>query len=409
MIEDFPEDLRPYTDREIPGAMQRIAAHKYFPQVASVIFPGISPEEAVRKILTVKTVIQFQMEWMYAFNQQVIQNTMEKFTYHFSPRIKKGTGYTFVSNHRDIILDSSLLQMVLVFNHMPTSMITYGDNLLVNRLAEDIARSNKMFKVVRRGNKRELFKNSHILSEFIRTCVREGDSCWIAQRNGRTKDGLDKTSQALVKMMAMSGSRKDPVENYASLHIVPVSISYEYEPCDFLKAGELLAGLDGLPYTKEEGEDLNSMLTGVTQWKGNVHIHVGDPLTQDDLEPLRDHDPDPAPLRHHDPDPAPLRHNDPDPAHHNDPAGFSARLCTLLDSRINTGYKCFPSNYIAHDLLHGTSANSERYSPQDKDAFIRRLDKLAGSHVQEKAREIYLRIYANPVQNLRDSAPFAGR
>ena len=381
MIEDFPEDLRPYTDREIPGAMQRIAAHKYFPQVASVIFPGISPEEAVRKILTVKTVIQFQMEWMYAFNQQVIQNTMEKFTYHFSPRIKQGTGYTFVSNHRDIILDSSLLQMVLVFNHMPTSMITYGDNLLVNRLAEDIARSNKMFKVVRRGNKRELFKNSHILSEFIRTCVREGDSCWIAQRNGRTKDGLDKTSQALVKMMAMSGSRKDPVENYASLHIVPVSISYEYEPCDFLKAGELLAGLDGLPYTKEEGEDLNSMLTGVTQWKGNVHIHVGDPLTQDDLAPLR----------------------------HNDPAGFSARLCTLLDSRINTGYKCFPSNYIAHDLLHGTSANSERYSPQDKDAFIRRLDKLAGSHVQEKAREIYLRIYANPVQNLRDSAPFAGR
>ncbi|MDD2824879.1 MAG: 1-acyl-sn-glycerol-3-phosphate acyltransferase, partial [Bacteroidales bacterium] len=294
MIEDFPEDLRPYTDREIPGAMQRIAAHKYFPQVASVIFPGISPEEAVRKILTVKTVIQFQMEWMYAFNQQVIQNTMEKFTYHFSPRIKKGTGYTFVSNHRDIILDSSLLQMVLVFNHMPTSMITYGDNLLVNRLAEDIARSNKMFKVVRRGNKRELFKNSHILSEFIRTCVREGDSCWIAQRNGRTKDGLDKTSQALVKMMAMSGSRKDPVENYASLHIVPVSISYEYEPCDFLKAGELLAGLDGLPYTKEEGEDLNSMLTGVTQWIGNVHIHVGDPLTQDDLARLRHNDPDRA-------------------------------------------------------------------------------------------------------------------
>jgi len=143
------------------------------------------------------------------------------------------------------------------------------------------------------------------------------------------------------------------------------------------------------------------MLTGVTQWKGNVHIHVGDPLTQDDLEPLRHNDPDPAPLRHHDPDPAPLRHHD--------PAGFSARLCTLLDSRINTGYKCFPSNYIAHDLLHGTSANSERYSPQDKDAFIRRLDKLAGSHVQEKAREIYLRIYANPVQNLRDSAPFAGR
>ncbi|HHV02477.1 MAG: 1-acyl-sn-glycerol-3-phosphate acyltransferase [Bacteroidales bacterium] len=328
MIEDFPEHLRPYTDKEIPAAMQRIAAHKYFPQVAEIIFPGITPEQAITKVLSVKTVCQFQMEWMYAFNQRVIQTTLESFTYHISPLIKPGTGYLYISNHRDIILDSSLLQMVLVFNNLPTSMITYGDNLLVNQLAEDIARSNKMFKVVRQGNKRELFKNSLLLSEFMRSCVRHGDSCWIAQRNGRTKDGLDKTSKALVKMMAMSGNRNDPVENYAALNIVPVSISYEYEPCDYLKTRELLLGAHGKIYKKEEGEDLNSMLTGIIQWKGKVHIHLGDPLTRDDLEPYCNEDFN----------------------------SFTASLSELIDKRIYKGYKCFPSNYIAYDLLQGEVA-----------------------------------------------------
>lgn len=140
--------------------MQRIAAHQYFYPIARLIFPGITPEDTVRDVLSVKTIEDFQMRWMYAFNRRVIETTMDSFTFHLSPKIKPGTGYLFVSNHRDIILDSSLLQMVLVDSGLPTSMITYGDNLIINQLAEDLARSNKMFKVVRQGNKRELFKNS---------------------------------------------------------------------------------------------------------------------------------------------------------------------------------------------------------------------------------------------------------
>lgn len=380
--------------------MQRIAAHRYFPEVAEIIFPGITPHQAITKVLSVKTVYQFQMEWMYAFNERVIQDTMENFTYHISPQIKPKTGYLYISNHRDIILDSSLLQMVLVFNNLPTSMITYGDNLLVNQLAEDIARSNKMFKVVRQGNRRELFKNSLLLSEFIRTCIREGDSCWIAQRNGRTKDGSDKTSQALVKMMAMSGDRNDPVDNYAALNIVPVSVSYEYEPCDFLKTRELLFVSDGKNYEKEEGEDLNSMYTGVTQWKGKVHICLGDPITRDDLEPYR----------------------------HGDFNTFAAGLSNLIDSRIYKGYKCFPTNFIACDLLRSeidgggvVGGSGERYSTQEKAAFLKRLEKIAdpplmlieqsiegfpridfkqlSAEEYTKARRIFLGIYANPVFN----------
>lgn len=392
MIEDFPEHLRPYTDKEIPEAMQRIAAHRYFPLVAGLIFPGITPEEAIRKILKIKTVFQFQMEWMYAFNERVIRTTMEQFTYDFSPRIKRDKGYLYISNHRDIILDSSLLQMVFVYNNLPTSMITYGDNLLINQLAEDIARSNKMFKVVRKGNKRVLFKNSGILSEFIRSSVGEGTSCWIAQRNGRTKDGIDKTSHALVKMMAMSGSRKNPVDNYASLNIVPVTMSYEYEPCDYLKTRELLAVLDGDSREKEEGEDLNSILTGITQYKGRVHIHVGDPITREDLEPYRG----------------------------DDFATFSSRVCELIDNQMIRNYRIFPSSYVAYDLLHGTTRFSDHYTPEYRAAFIKRMEKLfldAGSDTPfreylpptdiytnplspeelRKAREIFLGIYAHPL------------
>ncbi|HRW95480.1 MAG TPA: 1-acyl-sn-glycerol-3-phosphate acyltransferase [Bacteroidales bacterium] len=393
MIEDFPEHLRPYTDKEIPGAMQRIAAHRFFPLVAGIIFPGITPEEARDKILKIKTVFQFQMEWMYAFNERVISTTMEQFTYDFSPEVKRDRGYLYISNHRDIILDSSLLQMVFVYNNLPTSMITYGDNLLINQLAEDIARSNKMFKVVRKGNKRALFKNSTLLSEFIRSSVREGNSCWIAQRNGRTKDGIDKTSQALVKMMAMSGSRKNPVDNYAALNIVPVTMSYEYEPCDYLKTRELLALSGSDIYEKEEGEDLNSMLTGVTQYKGRVHIHVGDPITREQLEPYSGED----------------------------FAAFSARVCDLIDNQITGNYQYFPSNYVAYDLLHGTTRFSDHYTPEYRSAFIKRMEKLfleSGSDIPfaeylpktgiytdtlspeelQKAREIFLGIYAHSLE-----------
>jgi len=537
VIEDFPEHLRPYTDEQIPAAMQRIAAHRYFPDVAAMIFPGITPAEAIRKVLEVKTVHQFQMEWMYAFNKRVIDSTIESFTYHFSHGIGPDKGYLYISNHRDIILDTSLLQMVFVYQGLPTSMITYGDNLIVNQLADDLARSNKMFKVVRKGNKRELFKNSVLLSEFLRSCIRHGNSCWIAQRNGRTKDGLDKTAPALVKMMGMSGMRGageekgaaetgdavaagasadagdavaagasadagdavaggasadagdavaggasadagdavaggggpyDLVENYASLNIVPVAISYEYESCDFLKTKELLAAHnapDGKTYIKDEDEDLNSMITGISQWKGKVHIHVCDPLTRKELEDCatgtretpgevsvvthgdtcgermqngnavhtaseqtQDGCPGHAPgekmqngnavqttseqTQDDSPGHAPgvrMQNGSPGRSGAQDLNAFAANLCALIDSKIRRGYQCFPSNYIAYDMLHGTTTYKHLYSDQDKAAFLKRLEalpqKVFGSNANETlpealkaAQHIFLKIYANPVR-----------
>lgn len=348
--------------------MQRIASHKYFLPIAQLIFPGISLAEARQRILSVTTIEAFQMQWMYAFNRRVIEETIDTFTFSISPKIRPKTGYLFVSNHRDIILDSSLLQMVLVDSGYPTSMITYGDNLVINDLAWDLARANKMFKVVRQGNKREVFKNSMVLSSFMRTCVQEGHSCWIAQRNGRTKDGRDQTSQALVKMMAMSGNRKNPIKNFAELHIVPVAISYEYEPCDFLKTRELFLAQqsDGAP-AKQEGEDLLSIVTGITQWKGKVHIHLGDPLTEEILAESPEKD---------------------------DANAMAAFVSGWIDTSIAQGYKIYPTNRIAYDLLHGTydthgtdtataahPASTPGYTPAEKAAFMEHLDKLRSGTV----------------------------
>lgn len=364
------DGLRPYSDNEIPAAMERLASHEYFVYAAQFIFPNMTLSLAREKILQVRTVRDFQMEWMYHFNRRVIEATMEKFSFRFDSPLTPGKGYLFISNHRDIVLDSSLLQMVLADNGYDTSYITYGDNLIINRLAEDIARSNKMFKVVRQGNKRDLFNHSVILSRFMREKIWENQSCWIAQRSGRTKDGSDSTSHALVKMFSMSGQQDDLISNYEALHIVPVSVSYEYEPCDYLKTSEITTRMETEEYEKHKGEDLNSILTGITQWKGNVHIHIGTPLTREDLQPY-----------------AALDKN-----------AFCSQVCGLIDRQIVANYKLYPSNYVAFDLQEGTPRFKNFYTPQQKEAFLARLEKLKVAVPGDKAPGVYLGIYANPVK-----------
>ncbi len=364
------DGLRPYSDNEIPAAMERLASHEYFVYAAHFIFPNMTLSQAREKILKVRTVRDFQMEWMYHFNRRVIETTMEKFSFRFDSPLMPCKGYLFISNHRDIVLDSSLLQMVLADNGYDTSYITYGDNLIINRLAEDIARSNKMFKVVRQGNKRDLFNHSVILSRFMREKIQENQSCWIAQRSGRTKNGNDSTSHALVKMFSMSGPQDDLIANYEALHIVPVSVSYEYEPCDYLKTGEITARMETEEYEKRQGEDLNSILTGITQWKGNVHIHFGTPLTREDLQPY-----------------AALDKN-----------AFCSQVCGLIDRQIVANYKLYPSNYVAFDLQEGTPRFKDFYTLQQKEAFLARMEKLKVSVPGDKASGVYLGIYANPVK-----------
>ena len=264
-MNDMFDDIRPYYDSEIPAAMKRIADAPLFPVLASFVFPDRPLEEVRDLVRSFSNTYEFQSGVMYHANRKIIDNSIDEFTYGGLENIDKNRRYVYLSNHRDIMLDASLLQNVLVDNGLDTAEITFGANLMQGELVIDIGKSNKMFKVERPGGSiREFYKASKHLSDYIRHAITEKrQSVWIAQRNGRTKDGLDHTDQGIINMFRMSYDG-DKVCSLAELGILPVSVSYEWEPCDVLKTLELYARSKG-PYVKREGEDLNSILTGILQ------------------------------------------------------------------------------------------------------------------------------------------------
>jgi hypothetical protein len=370
------EDIRPYTDEEIPAAMNRIAGSTSFPLLASYVFPDRNIDDVRREVRSYKTIHDFQMGMMYWANRKIIKDSTASFACGGMENIGALTqnAHLYVSNHRDIMLDAALFQNVLVDNGHDTTEITFGANLMQGQIVIDIGKSNKMFKVARPGGSvREFYRSSLLLSEYMRHVITEKQhSVWIAQRNGRTKDGKDRTDQGIIKMLCMSHS-DDKVMAIADLNIVPVSVSYEWEPCDILKTVELYERQFG-PYIKKPGEDLNSILTGITQYKGNVHFEVCKPLSLDELNEFSDLT----------------------------SVEFHKAVANLLDQRICSSYHLYPNNYIAHDILYGNRKYSAMYSSEERDAFVHRMNKLQKYEDEcdmDKLYEIFLGIYANPVDS----------
>ena len=367
------DDIRPYYEEEIPDAMVRIADSSSFPLLASYVCPDEPLETVRQRIASYKTVRDFQTETMRMVNERVIAQSITEFTCNGTDRLDPNESYLYVSNHRDIMLDSSLLQYHLVMQGFDTTEITFGANLMMNQLVIDIGKCNKMFKVERPGGSiKEFYRASLHLSEYIRHTIREKhQSVWIAQRNGRTKDGVDATDQGIVKMFCMS-EQSDKIKALADLHIVPVSISYEWESCDILKALELYQSQFS-KYTKKPGEDLNSILTGLLQPKGRVHIELCEPITEDELSYYDD-----------------LTSNE-----------YHKAVAQLIDSRINPAYKLYPNNYIAHDIRYGSKKFRGFYTTEEYDAFMKRLSKLDRYDTcdLDQLKDIFLGIYANPVEN----------
>ena len=272
------------------------------------------------------------------------------------------------------MLDASLMQNVLTDNGFDTCEITFGANLMQGQMVIDVGKSNKMFKVERPGGSiKEFYKASLHLSDYIRTVITEKkQSVWIAQRNGRTKDGIDRTDQGIIKMFGMSRT-DDKVKSLAQLNIVPVAVSYEWESCDILKTIELYERRQG-PYIKKPGEDLNSILTGITQPKGQVHIEFCEPITEDELKQLGECT----------------------------SCEFHKNVAGLIDRRICTAYRLTPNNYIAHDMLYGTSEYANMYSPKQKATFVtymKQLEKYELDCDVEALMEIFLGIYSNPIDS----------
>ena len=365
------DDIRPYYEEEIPEAMHRIASSSSFPLLASYVYPD-EPIDVVRnRIAGYTNVHDFQTETMVMVNQRVIDQSITEFSCSGIERLRPDENYLYVSNHRDIMLDSSLLQYFFVKQGFDTTEITFGANLMMNQLVVDIGKCNKMFKVERPGGSiKEFYRSSMHLSEYIRYAITEKhQSVWIAQRNGRTKDGVDATDQGIIKMFCMSEPR-DKIKALADLHIVPVAISYEWESCDILKALELYESRFS-KYIKKPGEDLNSILTGIAQPKGRVNITFCDELSEADLHQF-DH----------------CTNNE-----------YHRLVAQLIDQRIYEAYQLTPNNYIAHDLRYGQQLYRDHYTDAEYDAFVTYLERLNTFDIPEPdvLRDIYLGIYANPV------------
>jgi hypothetical protein len=369
------ESISPYSDEEAVKAFSRVAHHPAIPVISKYLFPGYPAGFLRGLLLGVDSIDDFQQAVMSKVVAAIIDKTSAGVTYDGIENLKGIDGkFLAVSNHRDIILDPAITQWLLFRNDIPLTEICVGSNLLSGPLVEDLLRSNRMIKVIRGISARELYLSSQLLSKYIRQSITSGrTSVWIAQKEGRSKNGIDTTEQGLLKMFDMSGEGSF-AENFEALNIVPVSISYEYEPCDSRKAREILISRTQ-KYVKKPKEDLHSILTGIRQQKGHIHLSFGKPLSHEEI--------------------------------------VEASYCTgndryqairhAVDIRIRSGYRLWKTNYMGCDLMNGTSDYlGVEYSAEDLKAFRayteHKIGKLERRLDRDALRDIFWHIYWNPVE-----------
>ena len=378
MIPEKFDDIRSFNDDEIPAAMEYFINDETSISMAKLVFPDKSVKEIQDLLRSIKTTDEFQRIMMTRFVRLIESTTMKCVDTQGFNLLDKNKAYLFTGNHRDITLDAFILQMYMLENGLETCNIGYGSNLILNKTIDVFGKSNKMFRVERSQNVRELAQNSQHLSDYIRYLIRENKSVWIAQRNGRTKDGNDKTDHGLISMFSMSGDRKNLVPNLAELNITPIATSYEYEPCAMMKAREsYIKERDGV-YVKKPMEDMESIVSGIKKKKGTMNIAICPTITYDDLKKYEGAE----------------KHE------------IVTVVADMIDKRIYANYRLYPNNYIANDWLSGTSTFKKYYTKEEEDVFKAYCDKIfsklyeeLGSEAEKRFTEILLGIYAIPVQN----------
>ncbi len=366
------ESISPYTDAEAAEALSKLAEYPLLARVSQQFFPEESPDFLKNLLKSIKTIDDFQVLVMQKFVRWVLEHTARNFSYDGVSNINPERKFLALSNHRDIILDPAITQLVLYNNGIPMTEIAVGDNLITNKTIEYLIRSNRMIKVVRGITARELYLSSQLLSKYIRLNITgQRSSIWLAQRQGRTKNGYDVTEQGLLKMLDMSGTG-DFQKNYEELNIIPMSISYEYEPCDILKARELVISRKH-KYVKADGEDLNSIMVGIMSQKGDIHLNIGTPLTSEEIAIAASCDKNDRYQM--------IRH--------------------AVDLRVIDGYRLWKNNYVAYDIANHSFKYSDRYDQSDVEKFVsymeHQLDTVEPGINREDLRRIFIDIYANPV------------
>ena len=366
--------IRPFYDNEVNQALRSIVNDPMLQGIMRYAFPNIEATTWKKQLESIESTHEFQGQIVAKILERVLADSSEGLTTSGFEALDPEKAYLFISNHRDIILDTSLINLTLLRHKLILTASAIGDNLLKKPLLYTLSRINRNFLVQRGLSPRELLQSSKLMSEYIGTLIKNDNrSVWLAQREGRTKDGKDATHTGILKMLSMAAEKVDLIAYFKSLNIVPISISYEYDPTDALKIPELLANATNEKYVKSENEDFNTLLKGITGQKKHIHIHAGMPIN-DGLDALSDI---------------------------TNANQLIKAIAQVIDNQIISNYKLWATNYMAYDILKASDKYAAHYQLEEKQAFIHRMTTRIDGH-EPDAEEHFLAMYANPVVNKED-------
>lgn len=364
------DNIKFYPDSEVNKVLLTLTSHPMFKELMSFTFPDKDETYFQQLFQSIHSIYDFQSKVIYHTMQRILEKTSESLTSNGFDEIQDDKSYFYISNHRDILLDTSLLNVKLYENNKIMTASAVGDNLVQKSFLMSLAKLNRNF-IIRRGlSARELLQSSKEVSAYIYELLQHDNrSVWIAQRQGRTKDGWDETHTGVLKMIGMNCDEDNLMDYFKKLRIVPVSISYEYDPTDKLKMPRLMAELSDEAYIKEKNEDFINLMSGVLGQKKRIHIEMGKPLDEE-IEEIKN-------------------------CQLNTTKQIQ-ELAKILDKSIVKNYKLWPTNYIAYDLLHQTTNFQQKYTEEEKQLFLRRLELRVDKN-NETMVNGFLSMYANPV------------
>lgn len=364
--------IRPFYDSEINEGILKVIDHPMMKALMGFCFPGLNEEIWKEQLKKTYSVRDFQCKFIYYGVKQVLEKSSDGLTASGFEKLEENTAYLYISNHRDIVLDTTLLNASLFEHGLNMTSSAIGDNLVKKPFLKILAKLNRNFLVQRGLTPREMLLSSKLLAEYMaQSLLHENRSVWIAQREGRTKDGNDATNPGVLKMIAMGSDEANLMDYFKKIKIVPVSISYEYDPTDALKMPQLIAEANNEIYIKEKNEDFKTLLSGIIGQKKRIHIHVGDVLDTQ-IDEIK--------------------------ANYDSSNKQILALAQLIDDSILANYKLWPTNHIAYDIVNNSTAHSHLYTQNEKLLFERRLE-MRIDHEHEVAKQSFLDMYANPVVN----------
>lgn len=369
------DDIRPLHDSQVKESIELLLNDKMFKAVIEPVVAPITWDEFSKQMRELNSIYAFQKKVIYNLILKFIKNNVDELELLNPREIDLHKSHTYISNHRDIILDAGLLNISLEEQGYQTTEIAIGDNLLIYPWITTIVRLNKSFIVKRNIPVRQILEASQHLSKYMhKTISDKKQSIWIAQREGRAKDSNDRTQASMLKMLTLA-DRKDPIKSLKALNIVPLSISYEYDPCDFLKAQEFQLKRDIEDYKKSKQDDLINMMTGIQGYKGKIYFRVCKPLNEEI-----------------------------DSISTNNKATLLQDVADLIDKEIFKNYEIYTINYIAYDILNNSKRFDDKYNPDEKNSFVEYVKKQVDKIEIENKDVDYLRtkiveMYANILIN----------